>query len=237
MKLGYSRPGDDEIVLEMAHHLADYGFEGLQLKGNQHTNWYDDPDGFRRAYDKHVMGVIAYGSEAARTREAVDFCAVCGIEVISWVAGWKRDSVTHSDAARLLTDVGRYAVEQGVFLSLHNHANNLFESSDDLATLRAAVDPNVVGITYDTAHAALGGIEDVAGEIHRSASHIDTFHIKDLDDGGFCPLGIGRLDFDSIFEAIHAVEFDGWLVVDDESGDMTPLQAMEHAAEFLRRYL
>ena len=41
----------------------------------------------------------------------------------------------------------------------------------------------------------------------------------------------------SIFDAIRDIGFDGWLVVDDESDQMTLEDALPHAMKFMRRYV
>lgn len=99
------------------------------------------------------------------------------------------------------------------------------------------VKPELSGLTIDTAHLALGGVKDVPAVIRECKEHIYLFHIKDLQERKFCPLGDGELDFDEIFQAIRDIEFDGWLVVDDESDQMTLKEALPHAAEFIRRYV
>ncbi|MBT5713929.1 TIM barrel protein, partial [Candidatus Poribacteria bacterium] len=125
----------------------------------------------------------------------------------------------------------------GTALSLHNHAGAVFESGEDLAALRDLTRPEDVTLTLDTAHAALGGVTDIPGLISDCRDHIDVFHIKDLADRGFCPLGRGELDFAPIFDAIRDIGFDGWLVVDDESGEMAAEPAIAHARSFLQGHL
>ena len=102
---------------------------------------------------------------------------------------------------------------------------------------RQFVEPGSAGLTLDTAHLALGGVADVAGVIRECKDYINLFHIKDLRAGNFCPLGDGELDWGSIFEAIRDIGFDGWLVVDDESDQMSLEDALPHAMRFMREYL
>jgi len=143
--------------------------------------------------------------------------------------------------------LGKYAQEKGTRLSLHNHSGQLFQDDRDLAGFRQFAQPEYAGLTLDTAHLALGGVMDVAAVIRECKDYIDLFHIKDLgspstrnkDRKGrkFCPLGDGELDFDGIFDAIRDIGFDGWLVVDDESDQMTLEDALSHAVKFMGRYV
>lgn len=218
----------------MAALASAYGFEGVQPKGTQFTPWVDA--GVAPAVD-NAMGVIVYGVDEGAIRETLRWAASHELPIVTWVAGWKRDAVAREEAADILTRLGRDARAYGTALSLHHHAGAVFESGEDLAALRDMTQPDDVTLTLDTAHAALGGITDIPRLILESRETIDLFHIKDLAGGGFCALGRGELDFAPIFKAIRDIRFDGWLVIDDESGDMAAEAAMAHAESFLQRHL
>ena len=46
--------------------------------------------------------------------------------------------------------------------------------------------------------------------------HLETS--MDINEGDFCVLGEGTIDFVPIFEAIQGIEYDGWISTDEESG-------------------
>ncbi|MEO2006877.1 MAG: TIM barrel protein [Candidatus Poribacteria bacterium] len=230
MRLAYSRPGGADEFLEMAGLAGDFGFEAVQPKGGQFTPWRDADD---PPPVPNVMGVIAYGADEGATDATLRWAARHDVEVVTWVAGWKPDEVTREQAAQILTRLGIAARAKGTPLSLHHHAGAVFESADDIAYLRDGTRPADVKLTLDTAHAALGGITDIAQLIRDCAKIIDVFHIKALSNGAFCPLGRGELDFAPIFEAIADIQFSGWLVIDDESDDMDTRSALAHARAFL----
>lgn len=242
MYLGYSRPGPPDVLPDMIAQSAAQGYSGLQLKGGQYTPWLDDIDTFRMKFDiSQIMGIIAYGSDEENLRRCTDFAGGLGLEALTWVPSWKRDQVddaVYKSAAESLNRLGKYAQEKGTRLSLHNHSGQLFQDEKDLAKFCELVQPEYAGLTLDTAHLALGGVKDIAGVIRACGRYINLFHIKDLKGRKFCPLGDGELDFDRIFEAIRDIWwFDGWLVVDDESDQMTLEDALSHAVKFMERYV
>jgi len=225
----------------MITQAAAQGYGGLQLKGGQYAPWLDDIDAFRQRLDvSQIMGIIAYGSDEENLRHCIDFAGELNLTAVTWVPGWKRDQVNeeaYKSAAEVLNRLGEYAQERKTRLSVHNHAGLIFQDDTDLAAFHRFAQPEHGGLTLDTAHLALGGVTDIAGVIQDCKGYIDLFHIKDLKGRKFCPLGDGELDFDSIFNAIRDIGFDGWLVVDDESDQMSLEDALPHAMNFMRRYV
>ena len=241
MYLGYSRPGPPDALTDMISASAAQGYNGLQLKGGQYAHWLDDIDAFRDKFNvSQIMGIIAYGSDEDNLRRCIDFAGGLQLAAVTWVPSWKRDQVNaaaYRAAAESANRLGEYAQEKGTRLSVHNHAGQLFQDDRDLAGFRQFVQSEYAGLTLDTAHLALGGVTDVAEMIREYKGHIDLFHIKDLKERKFCPLGQGELNFDVIFKAVQDIGFDGWLVVDDESGQMSLEDALQHAMKFMRRYV
>lgn len=241
MKIGYSRPGSPSLVAEMIEKTTRAGYDGFQLKGGQYTPWLDKTSEFKTALDTTgIMGIIVYGHDLGNVRKSVGFAGDLGLTEVTWVPSWNRDDLSDSAfraAAGTLNEIGNFARERGVRLSLHNHAGQLFQTVFDMAKFCEIIDPDTVGLTIDTAHLALGGVKDIPDVIRNCRDHIYLMHIKDLDDNGFCPLGKGTLDFDAIFTAVAEIGFDGWLVVDDESVQMPIDEALPFAMEFMRKYI
>jgi inosose dehydratase len=108
-----------------------------------------------------------------------------------------------------------------VKVSLHNHARSIFETTADLLRMVELLDPDVCGLTLDTAHLAKAGESEAAAWIPRLQSHLWNVHLKDLDENGrFCPVGRGTLDLRSVLEVLPAIGYRHWLIVDDESRDV-----------------
>ena len=241
MYIGYSRPGSPDVLPDMILKSSAQGCGSLQLKKGQYLSWLDDIEAFKEKFDvSQIMGIIANGPDEDTLRRSMDFAGQLGLAVVTWVPGWRREQVdeaAYKSAVEALNQLGEYAQEKGTRLSLHNHSGLLFQDEKDMAGFCRYANSECAGITLDTAHLALGGVTDVAGVIRACKDHIDLFHIKDLKGRKFCPLGDGDLDFDEIFKAIHDIGFDGWLVVDDESDQMTLEDALPHAMTFMRGYV
>ncbi|MBD3180896.1 TIM barrel protein [Candidatus Poribacteria bacterium] len=241
MRLGYSRPGSVEQLQEMISKAIEQGYEGLQLKGSQYSDWLSNADAFKEKFDiSGIMGIIVYGSDEEILQQSINFAGDLKLPEVTWVPSWRRDQLsasTYEPAANTLNRMGRYAISRLTRLSVHNHVGQLFQDEYDLYEFRRFVDFNRAGLTLDTAHLALAGVEDIPAVIRDSADYVYLFHIKDLDGESFCPLGEGELDFDAIFKAIDYIGFDGWLVVDDETDQMNLDEALPHAVDFISSYI
>ncbi len=116
----------------------------------------------------------------------------------------------------------------------HPHAGTYIETAEEIAQLADAMDPAIVGLCLDTGHFCFGGA-DAATSIRAYASLVRHVHIKDcrtsvrdqvaaeggdLDaavrGGVFCPLGSGDIDLDEAVQALRDIDYDGWLVVEQD---------------------
>jgi len=227
----------DAQALQRAVDLADEaGYAGLQLKQPQ----FALADGLRLGklspagvvvypgadysmWDATIAGVTAFAERTGNRH-------VC----LVFPAGAEGEGV---DAVALrLNELGARLREDSFELSVHNHRNSIIESLDQLLRLRDRLDPGACGITFDTAHAYLGGIGDLAAAYRSLSSHVTNVHVKDLDASGrFVPLGRGVLGaaIPPLIRALGVTGYEGWIVVDDES-DLSEFSLDQIVVEQLR---
>ncbi|MBI1361205.1 MAG: myo-inosose-2 dehydratase [Alphaproteobacteria bacterium] len=143
------------------------------------------------------------------------------------------DEKTWKVFADRVTEFADYISGQGLRFAYHHHLGTVVERGQDLDTFLGSTG-DAVGLTLDTGHAALGGIDAVA-VIRRHADRIAHVHCKDvrpevfervesgnqsfLDGvlaGMFTVPGDGSLDFDAVMHALAAVGYDGWIVIEAE---------------------
>jgi inosose dehydratase len=132
-----------------------------------------------------------------------------------------------------LTEVADYIQAQGLRFAYHHHLGTVVERNEDIEAFLRVTGPSV-GLTVDTGHAALGGIDPVALilEHPRRIAHV---HCKDVRQnvfqrvtdnrgsfldgvlaGMFTVPGDGRLDYRAVMRALAAIDYSGWIIVEAE---------------------
>jgi sugar phosphate isomerase/epimerase len=157
----------------------------------------------------------------------------------------ERAAVGHrADPDRLRRQIDVLAVaagilqEEGVRAGLHNHVGTWIETEEEIEAVLDAVDPGLLGASFDIGHLAWAGIDPV-DMIRRHADRIVDLHVKDLPadivaawlreprpytdvatEDFFREPGRGDLDIDGVLAALPD-DFGGWIIleVDQVHGD------------------
>ena len=174
--------------------------------------------------------------ELDRVRRAAQFAKNLGATEIALGGGAIRfDGIRESDYVKLgeaLDRVCDLADELGMRASFHPHMGSLVESP---VQLDKVMPHTRIRLCPDLAHVKKGG-GDPFEVVKKYLDRIDYIHLKDImDDGMFCPLGVGILDIDAIVEVLRkaphkieiAVECDGW------AGD--PAEGARITSNYLRK--
>jgi inosose dehydratase len=137
-----------------------------------------------------------------------------------------------------MTDFADYIAAQGLKFAYHHHLGTVVERPVDLEAFLKVTGASV-GLTLDTGHAALGGIDPVAA-IRAHPARIAHVHCKDIRAGVFAQVqgsdksflegvlagmftvpGDGGLDYAAVMGALAAIGYSGWIVVEAEQDPAT----------------
>jgi len=163
-------------------------------------------------------------------------------------SGWR----TFADAMKRL---GEGCHELGVTAAFHNHVGTYVETRDELDRLMSLVEPALLALAPDTGHLFYGGTDPV--EVYRDyAPRIRYMHFKDADAaaierarrekmnqgqcmaiGGFCELGRGAIDLDACLRHLEGVDYQGWIMVEQDRSLIGPLQSAQISRAWLRDHL
>jgi sugar phosphate isomerase/epimerase len=226
------------------------GYDGVQAKPAQYEAAQLDPEKFRETFGDGAglirAGVLVYleAEPVERWMEIVApvirFAGGVGAEEICLCSSLDRSDLSEArfqGAAEVMNAIGSEARPHSIGVSMHNHAGCMFQNADDLAKLTAHLDPALAGVTFDTAHAAMGGVDDLAGTIVRFADHIRALHLKDMTQPGqYCLVGRGSLDLAGVLEAMTRVGPRRWVMVDEESSGMSVEEACRLSMDFLQQH-
>jgi inosose dehydratase len=131
-----------------------------------------------------------------------------------------------------LDTLSALAAERGVLATIHPHVGTMIENADDVdRVLRGSS----IGLTLDTGHLLIGGVDPVALTLEHTA-RIKHTHLKDVDaawaakvqagevsytdavrEGMYRPLGAGDVDLTAIVAALETAGYRGWYVLEQDT--------------------
>ena len=269
--------GGDTPLERILDEIRDVGFEGVELGGRFPREpgalrallgecgldliggWYSgsllrqDAAAELRALQPHLALLEAMGSRPFVFAETSN--AVHG-ERATPLTGTPR--LAPGDWPRFgarLTEVADAIRARGLRFAYHHHLGTVVETAEDLDAFLTHTGDSV-GLTLDTGHAALGGIDAVA-VIRNHPGRIAHVHCKDVrrdvfeaarDEGSsfldgvlagmFTVPGDGGLDFGAVAKALAAIRYQGWIVIEAEQdpAKADPKQYAELGLATLRRH-
>jgi inosose dehydratase len=154
--------------------------------------------------------------------------------------------------AERVCQAAEIAREHGLQATFHAHAGTWVETRADLDELLGRAPAPLVKLCWDVGHAVCGGIDPLA-VVREHPRRIAYIHLKDVDsdvlDGVrkdrvsfddavrrrvFTELGRGCLDVAGLLAALRDIDYDGWLMVEQDSTWLTPVQSAQVSRAYLR---
>jgi len=115
--------------------------------------------------------------------------------------------------------IGRRAADSGIRTVFHPNSpgGSVFRSAEDYKILMDGLETSVVGYAPDAGHIAKGDMDPVA-IFEEYAPVIQHVHFKDMqEDGVWAEMGEGCIDFAGIVSVLEQHNYQGWIMVEDES--------------------
>ena len=254
-----------ESVLDDAHEV---GFTGIELGGK----FPRDPEALRALLSRHQLALVGgwYSAKLLARSAAAEIEALqshlgllkamgCGVFIVA-----ETSNAIHCDQGqplsaaprladpawkefgRKLTEVADYLAQAGLRMAYHQHLGTVVETQQDLSRFLNATGRSV-GLTVDTGHAALGGIDTLA-LIRDHPQRVAHVHCKDIRSrvfgrvksesksflsgvisGMFTVPGDGDLEFAGLMQALAKIGYAGWIIVEAEQ-DPAVANPRVHAA-------
>ncbi len=185
------------------------------------------------------------GSVPDRTQNAGRVTPEMGLSEAEWV--------TFAQGAERVARAVKQ--EAGLRTVFHHHCAGYVETPAELKRLLSLTDPNLLGLVFDTGHYRFAGGDPVQA-IHDYADRIWHMHFKDchaevarrsreekwdyfasVNNGVFCELGQGDVDFTAVKAALANIGYDDWIVVEQDvlPGMGSPKESAERNRRFLRQ--
>jgi inosose dehydratase len=247
--------GGDTPLESVLQEARDVGFAGIELGGK----FPKDPSVLKGLLNRYRLALVggwysanlltrstAAEIEALQSHLALLMALGCSVFILA-----ETSNAIHGDQGsalsatprlpdsrwdefgRKLTEVGDYLAQAGLRMAYHHHLGTVVESQPDLDRFLKSTGRSV-GLTLDTGHAALGGIDTLA-LIHEHPLKIAHVHCKDIRasvfqrvksesrsflsgviSGMFTVPGDGDLEFAAVMQALAKIGYAGWIIVEAE---------------------
>jgi len=241
--------------------ISALGYRGVQLRANA-VKLYPDPLVLKAELAKHSLTFTALSSgdialepseEAANLslhEGHAKYLSRGGGMYLQILGTFRSNGVYTSDeyvrTGRMLTEIGKRAVDQGVQIGFHNHMGSIAQSPEQLARILDAADQRYVKLLLDVAHYKQGG-GDPAHAVRQYADRLLYVHFKDVKPANnsegfeFTELGQGTVDLPADVAALRAIHFDGWVTVEldhvPSGSGRTPKECAELSKIYIERTL
>ena len=184
------------------------------------------------------------GAVEARVKKAGNITSAMGLDPNAWEI--------FAEGANQIA----YAVKEayGLQTVFHHHCAGYVETPDEIHTLLEYTDKGLVGLCLDTGHYSYGGGNPIEALI-KYRDRIWHIHLKDYDikvaekarlnqwdyftsvqNGIFCELGKGAVDFKRFIDELKGQDYSGWAVVEQDvlPGMGNPKQCAQSNREYLK---
>jgi inosose dehydratase len=247
--------GGDTPLATVLSDASEIGFHGIELGGK----FPRDPRLLRELLEEHGLDLVggwysgallnrSAQAEIAALQPHLKLLQAMGSSVFIFA---ETSNAIHGERSRALattprldparwpffgealTEVADYVRAQGLSFAYHHHLGTVVERPQDIDAFLKMTGPSV-GLTVDTGHAALGGIDPVA-LIRSNPARIAHVHCKDVRPGVFERVvngggsfldgvlagmftvpGDGKLDYGALMRALAKIDYAGWIIVEAE---------------------
>jgi inosose dehydratase len=223
------------------------GFIGLELR-NPERKAAEIERGLELAAFFSDIGatylIVADSGDSRRRAEAGHVEAAGGLTDLQW-----------QSLASGLNELGERLAPKGVRVVFHNHVGTYVETQDETARLLDETDLELVSWCFDCGHLAYGGGDNLE-MLTRYGHRIGYVHIKDLDGSVldqakanrwsfalalksyiFALLGQGTARIPEVIEKLRLADYDGWLIIEQDTTPGDPTETARTNREYLERLL
>jgi len=195
--------------------------------------------------DAFIVLADENGSVDERTNFAGQVTPEMGLSEESWI--------TFTSGAEKVAKAVRATF--GIRTVFHNHCGGYVETPEEVERFMELTDPSLLGLCLDTGHYAFGGGDPVAAlkeyynriwhvhfkdydpEVGRRSAGENFDYFKSVEEGVFCELGKGNVDFKSIVNMLIEKGYGGWIVVEQDvlPGMGSPKKCASNNRNFIKK--
>lgn len=213
------------------------GYQGVEFAG--YYGWDKRPAELRKLLDD--SGLKCCGTHTAlntlvgdNLKRTVELHQVLGNTFLICPSLSAKDAAGWEDLARRFNDISQRLAESGMFTGYHSHAGD-FKQYDGKTAWEIFFDntrPQVIH-QLDTGNTLDGGGDPLA-LIRQYPGRTKSTHIKEHGAPPDAPIGEGKIDWKTMFEAYESVGGTEWYIVEHETSH-NPLKTVKECLDNLHK--
>ena len=218
----------------LAAKLKDYGLVPMSISGHSDLTSRNGVEIFKRR---------------------IEFARQIGAPIVNTGPGEVESSEGREAFFNNIHEIAEYAARAGITVALETHGDLMGTGSASAEIIRQIGSPRI-RINYDTGNVIFYGGVRPEEDLQAALPYLGHVHLKDKRGGrkvwDFPPLGLGEIDFATIFKTLAEAEYAGpisveievsgkdyiptWLV-SDEKGEIVSEDRKKHGPEIVDRAL
>jgi sugar phosphate isomerase/epimerase len=235
--------------------VADIGYKNIEATGYENRKYYGmAPADFKKYL--HELGLVPLSTHQPTVTldnadEIIADVKAGGFKYfvipVPPMGRFKYDAATHtmsmSDDLEFVTNVlntiGKKCKEAGIELLYHNHDFEFKKNANGIVPIEYFLnntDPKYVNFQMDLYWTTKAGADPVA-YFEKYPGRFKLWHVKDMDkQGRFAPVGTGTIDFARILAKKKASGMKYYIVEQDATFDIKPIEAVKISHEGLKKF-
>jgi inosose dehydratase len=228
-----------EVFLKDA---SDIGYEGVLVFDMTVQPWLDRPDEFKALlarYELDFTGAILRPTlDFAGTERLTKFMAAAGAEVMN-ISGRDGTQAEWDIVIPALQRHAEIAAANGIRAVYQHHTGWIAETMEEYERLLAATDRRYLGVMIDCGHATKDWPGHTAQEFIGKHPELDYIEFKDYAPESDLRTEVGRglCDWPAVAEAVRAIDYRGWIVIEQNGSIRPPRIGPEESFRYVRDVL
>lgn len=217
----------DEAALEVfLRDAGQIGYEGVLLFDYSLQPWLDRPSELQALLAKHKVvlagAILRPTLDFKGTERLVKLLAAVGADVMN-ISGRDGTAAEWDIVIPALQRHAEIAAAHGIRATYQHHTGWIAETMEQYEALLAATDRRYLGVMIDCGHATKDWPGHTAQEFIRNHPELDYVEFKDYAPESDLRTEVGRglCDWPAVAEALRAIDYKGWIVV-EQNGSIRP---------------
>ena len=222
--------------------IEQIGYEGVLMFDMSVVPWLDRPDEYKAILAKYnlvLLGVILRPNlDFGATERIARFMQAIGADIMN-ISGRDGTEAEWTIAIPAIQRHAEIAHKYGIRAVYQHHTGWMAETLEQYERLLADTDRKYLGVMIDCGHATKDWVGHSAQEFILKHPELDYIEFKDYtpETDLRTEVGRGTTDWPKVADAVRAIDYKGWLVVEQNGSFRAPMIGSDESYHYIRDVL